>query len=48
MGEFLQLTSSEAFLPDLIRPARSRSIKQKDSAQGVVAVNIESRRQPVR
>ena len=40
-GESLQLTSGEFFLPNPIRPARSRSVKQKDSAQGVVAVGIE-------
>ena len=32
-----------SFLPNPIKPSRSRSSKQKDSAQGAVAVSIELR-----
>ena len=42
-GEFLQLITGGSFLPNPIRPLRSRSSKQKDSAQETVAVNIELR-----
>ena len=40
-GEFLQLILGGAFLPNPIKPSRSRSSKQKESAQETVAVNIE-------
>ena len=40
-GEFLQLIPGGAFLPNPIKPSRSRSSKQKESAQETVAVNIE-------
>lgn len=40
-GEFLQLIPGGAFLPNPIKPSRSRSSKQKESAQEPVAVNIE-------
>ena len=42
-GEFLQLIPGETFLPNPIKPSRSRSSKQKESAQETVAVNIELR-----
>ena len=42
-GEFLQLVSGGAFLPDPIKPARSRSGKQKNAEQSAVAVTIELR-----
>ena len=42
-GEFLQLITGGSFLPNLIKPSRPRSSKQKDSAQENVAVNIELR-----
>ena len=42
-GKFLQLIPGGSFLPNPIRPLRSRSSKQKDSAQETVAVNIELR-----
>ena len=42
-GEFLQLIPGGAFLPNPIKPSRSRSSKQKESAQETVAVNIELR-----
>ena len=42
-GEFLQLVPGGSFLPNPIKPSRSRSSKQKDSAQGAVAVSIELR-----
>lgn len=42
-GEFLQLIPGGSFLPNPIKPSRSRSSKQKDSAQETVAVNIELR-----
>ena len=42
-GEFLQLVPEGSFLPNPIKPSRSRSIKQKDSAQSLVAVSIELR-----
>src|SRR5574344_1139225 len=43
-GEFLQLIPGGSFLPNPIKPSRSRSSKQKESAQETVAVNIELRR----
>lgn len=46
-GEFLQLVSGGTFLPDPIKPARSRSGKQKNAEQSAeqsaVAVTIELR-----
>lgn len=43
-GGFLQLVSGgETFLPDPIKPARSRSSKQKEADKGAVAVSIELR-----
>ena len=40
-GELLQLVPGGSFLPNPIKPSRSRSSRQKDSAQGAVAVSIE-------
>ena len=45
-GEFLQLIPGGSFLPNPIRPLRSRSSKQKDSAQETVAVKSSSGHQP--
>ena len=42
-GEFLQLVPEGPFLPNPIKPSRSRSSKQKDSAQGAFVVSIELR-----
>ena len=42
-GEFLQLIPGGTFLPNPIKPSRSHSSKQKESAQETVAVNIELR-----
>ena len=42
-GEFLQLIPGRSFLPNPIKPSRSRSSKQKGSAQRAVAVSIELR-----
>ena len=42
-GDFLQLIPGGSFLPNPIKPSRPRSIKQKESAQENVAVNIELR-----
>ena len=42
-GEFLQLVPGGSFLPNPIKPSRSRSSRQKDSSQGAVAVSIELR-----
>ena len=42
-GKFLQLVPGGSFLPNPIKPSRSRSSKQKDSSQGAVAVSIELR-----
>ena len=42
-GEFLQLVPGGSFLPNPIKPSRSRSSKRKDSSQGAVAVSIELR-----
>ena len=42
-GEFLQLIPEGSFLPDPIKPARSRSKRQKTAEQEVVAVTIELR-----
>ena len=42
-GEFLQLIPGGSFLPNPIKPSLSRSIKQKESAQGAEDVNIELR-----
>ena len=41
-GEFLQLMPGGTFRPNPIKPPRSRG-RQKDPAQGAVAVNIELR-----
>lgn len=40
-GEFLQLTPGGSFRPNPIRPSRSRGSRQKDPAQGAVAVSVE-------
>lgn len=42
-GEFLQLMPGEAFLPNPIKPARSKSGKQKNTEKGVIAISIELR-----
>ena len=42
-GEFLQLIPGGTFLPNPISPSRSRSSKQKESAQETVEVSIELR-----
>ena len=42
-GEFLQLIPGGSFLPNPLKPSRSRSIEQKESAQETVAVSIELR-----
>ena len=42
-GEFLQLIPGGTFLPNPIKPSRSRSSKQKESAQETFAVSIELR-----
>ena len=42
-GEFLQLIPEGSFLPNPIKPSRSRSSKQKGSAQRAVAGSIELR-----
>lgn len=42
-GEFLELMRGEAFLPNPIKPARSRSGRQKDADRGASAVSIELR-----
>ena len=42
-GEFLQLVPGGSFLPDPIKPARSRSGKQKNAEKGVIAISIELR-----
>ena len=42
-GEFLHLIPGGSFQPNPIKPSRSRSNKQKESAQETVAVNIELR-----
>ena len=42
-GEFLQLIPGGSFLPNPIKPSRSRSNKQKESAQGAEDVSIELR-----
>ena len=42
-GEFLQLIPGGSFLPNRIKPSRSRGNKQKESAQGAENVNIELR-----
>ena len=43
-GEFLQLIPGGSFLPNPIKPSRSRSSKQKESAQETVAVSIDLRK----
>ena len=42
-GEFLKLIPGGSSLPNPIKPSRSRSIKQNESAQGAEDVNIELR-----
>ena len=42
-GEFLQLIPGGSFLPNPIKPSRSRSSKHKESAQGGEDVSIELR-----
>ena len=42
-GELLQLIPGGSFLPNPIKPSRSRSSKQKESAQETVAVSIDLR-----
>ena len=42
-GEFLQLIPGGTFLPDPIKPARSRSSRQKEADRGAVSVSIELR-----
>ena len=42
-GEFLQLIPGGSFLPNPIKPSRSRSSKQKNAEQNVVSVSIELR-----
>ena len=42
-GEFLQLTSGASFLPNPIKPSRSRSARQKTSERSTVEVSIELR-----
>ena len=42
-GEFLQLMPGETFLPNPIKPARSKSGKQKTAEKGVIAISIELR-----
>ena len=43
MGEFLQLVPGGSFLPNPIKPARSKSGKQRNAEKGVVAISIELR-----
>ena len=42
-GEFLQLVPGGSFLPNPIRPSRSRSGKQKNADKSAIAVSIELR-----
>jgi hypothetical protein len=42
-GEFLQLMPGEAFLPNPIKPSRSKSGKQKNAEKDVIAISIELR-----
>ena len=42
-GEFLQLVPEGSFLPNPIRPPRSRSGRQKNAGHGAAAVSIELR-----
>jgi len=42
-GDFLQLIPGGTFLPNPIKPARSRSGKQKEAERNVVSVCIELR-----
>lgn len=42
-GEFLQLVPGGSFLPDPIKPSRSRSSRQKEAERGAVSVSIELR-----
>lgn len=42
-GEFLQLVPGGAFLPNPIKPSRSKGGKQKDTEKGKVNVSVELR-----
>ena len=42
-GEFLQLMPGGSFLPNPIKPSRSRSSRQKSAEHGAVALSIELR-----
>ncbi len=42
-GVFLQLTPGEGFIPNLIKSARSLSVKWKEAERSLVAVSIELR-----
>ena len=42
-GEFLQLVPGGAFFPNPIKPARSKSGKQKNAEKGVVSISVELR-----
>ena len=42
-GEFLQLAPEGSFFPDPLKPARSRSSKQKEADRCAVSVSIELR-----
>lgn len=42
-GEFLQLLPGGSLLPDPLKPARSKSGKQKNAEKGVMAISIELR-----
>lgn len=42
-GEFQQLVPGGTFLPDPIKPSRSRSARQKKADRGAVSVSIELR-----
>ena len=41
-GEFLQLIPGRSFLPNPIKPSRSRSIEQKESAQETVSLDLRT------
>ena len=41
-GEFLQLIPGGSFLPNPIKPSRSRSTKQKESAQETVSIDLRT------
>lgn len=42
-GEFLQLVPGGPFVPDPIKPSRSKSGRQKKAENGAVAISIELR-----